>query len=75
MRARFRSEADLYPAIKSFLEVQGYTVKGEIRGCDVVATRGQERPVIVEMKLVFNLPLILQGVERLSLTEILRGIR
>ena len=33
-------EADLYPAVKAFLERQGYDVKAEVRGCDVVATRG-----------------------------------
>ncbi len=62
-------EADLYPAVKAFLEGQGYEVKGEVRDCDVVARRGEEPPVIVEMKLRFNLALLLQGVERLSLAE------
>jgi hypothetical protein len=64
-----RRESDLYPAIKAFLQGQGYDVKGEIRGCDVVATRGDEPPVIVELKLAFNLALLLQGVDRLSLTD------
>ena len=62
-------ESDLYPAVKAFLERQGYDVKGEVRGCDVVATRGAEPPVIVELKLAFNLALLLQGVDRLALTE------
>ena len=64
-----RRESDLYPAVKAFLEGQGYDVKGEIRGCDVVATRGDEPPVIVELKLAFNLALVLQGVDRLALTD------
>jgi len=63
------AEADLYPAVKAFLEAQGYDVKGEIRGCDVVATRGDEPPVIVELKLGFSLALVLQGVDRLGLTD------
>lgn len=62
-------EADLYPAIKAFLEHQGYDVKAEVCGCDVVATRGDEPPVIVELKLGFSLALLLQGIDRLSLTD------
>ena len=62
-------EAALYSPVKQFLERQGYEVKGEVRGCDLVARRGDEPPVIVELKLRFNLPLLLQGVDRLALTE------
>jgi hypothetical protein len=62
-------EAALYSPVKAFLERQGYEVKGEVRGCDLVARRGEEPPVIVELKLRFNLPLVLQGVDRLALTE------
>jgi hypothetical protein len=62
-------ESDLYPPVKAFLEAQGYEVKGEIGGCDAVGTRGVEPPVIVELKLQFNLALVLQGVDRLSLTD------
>ena len=63
------AETALYPPVKSFLEAQGYEVKGEIRGCDVVARRGAEEPVIVELKTRFGLPLLLQGVARLSMTD------
>lgn len=62
-------ETDLYPPIKAFLEAQGYEVKAEIRGCDVVATRDGDPPVIVELKTRFGLPLLLQGVQRLSMTD------
>jgi hypothetical protein len=68
MRASIR-ESDLYVPVKAFLEAQGYEVKGEIGGCDAVGTRGAESPVIVELKLHFNLALVLQGVDRLSLTD------
>ena len=64
-----RRESELYPAVKAFLERQGYDVKAEVRGCDVVATRGADPPVIVELKLAFSLGLLLQGVDRLALTE------
>lgn len=62
-------ESDLYAPVKALLEAQGYTVKGEIRGCDVVAVRGAEPPVVVELKTSFSLALVLQGVDRLRLTD------
>lgn len=64
-----RAEADLYPAVKAFLEAQGFDVKGEVGGCDVVATRPGEPPVIVELKRALTLGLVLQGVDRLAMTE------
>ena len=63
------SEAALYGPVKRFLERLGYEVKGEVRGCDLVARRGDEPAVIVELKLRFNLALVLQGVDRLALSE------
>jgi hypothetical protein len=62
-------EVALYQPVKTYLERQGYVVKGEVRGCDLVACRGEEPPVIIELKLRFNLPLVLQGIDRLALTE------
>lgn len=63
-------EADLYPAIKAFLQRQGYEVKSEIGACDVMARRGDEPPVIVEMKLTFSLGLVLQGVARQGMFDL-----
>ena len=60
-------EADLYPPVKAFLEAQGYEVKAEVGPADVMALRGDEPPVIVELKTALNLPLILQGVARQAL--------
>lgn len=57
-------EADLYPPLKAYLEGQGYEVKSEIGACDIMARRGDEPPVVVEMKLSFSLALVLQGVAR-----------
>lgn len=62
-------EADLYDPIKRFLEAQGYEVKGEIGPCDVVAVRGEEPPVVVELKERLTLALILQAVDRLSVSD------
>lgn len=58
-----RKEADLYGPVKRFLEEQGFTVKGEVNGCDLVAIRGDD-VVLVELKVAFNLALVLQGIER-----------
>jgi hypothetical protein len=57
-------EADLYPPLKGYLEGQGYTVKSEIGACDIMARRGDEPAVIVEMKTTFSLSLVMQGVAR-----------
>lgn len=62
-------EQDLYPPIKAFLEGQGYEVKAEVDGCDVVAMRGPGTPVIVEMKTSFSLALVLQGIARQGLFD------
>lgn len=61
-------ESDLYSPLKRFLETQGYEVKGEVHDCDALAVRGEEDPVVVELKLTLNLDVILQAVERLVLT-------
>jgi hypothetical protein len=62
-------ESDLYAPVKALLEGQGYSVKGEVRGCDVVAVRGDEPPVIVELKRAFGMGLVLQGINRLALSD------
>ena len=63
-------EDQLYPPIKALLERQGYTVKGEVGAADVVARRGDEDPVIVELKLRFSLSLFHQAITRLSVTDL-----
>lgn len=62
-------ETDLYAPVKTFLEAQGYEVKAEIEGCDVVAVRGDEPPVVVELKRALSLKLLLQGVDRQAITD------
>lgn len=64
-------ETSLYLPVKRFLEGLGYTVKGEIGPCDLVGLRDGDPSIVVigELKLSFNLELILQGVDRLSLGD------
>jgi hypothetical protein len=64
-------ETSLYLPVKSFLEGAGYTVKGEIGGCDIVGLSDGDPPVVVicELKLSFNLELILQAVDRAAVAD------
>ncbi|WP_283966400.1 DUF2161 family putative PD-(D/E)XK-type phosphodiesterase [Tritonibacter sp. AK171] len=62
-------EQDLYAPVKALLEAQGYEVKGEVGAADVVAIRGGEAPVVVELKLRFSLSLFHQAITRLALSD------
>jgi hypothetical protein len=61
-----RAETSLYGPVKCYLETLGFSVKGEVCGCDLVALRGDEPPAVVigELKLSFSLDLVLQAVDR-----------
>jgi len=63
-------ETSLYEPIKRFLEKQGYEVKAEIGSADVVAVRGDEPPVVVELKIGFSLSLFHQATERQAITDV-----
>jgi len=69
-----RRETSLYVPVKRFLETLGFDVKGEICGCDLVAIRGEEPPLVVigELKLGFNLELVLQGIDRAAACDEVR---
>jgi hypothetical protein len=62
-------EIDLYPPVKAMLEAQGYHVKSEIGAADIVAIRGDEPPVIVELKTGFSLGLLHQAIDRQKMTD------
>ena len=64
-------ETALYPPVKAFLEKAGYIVKGEVGGCDLVGLSEGDPPVVVvcELKLSFNLELILQAVDRAAISD------
>ena len=65
------SETALYAAVKRFLEAQGFEAKGEVVGCDIVAVRPGEPAIVVicELKLQFNLELLLQAADRMSVAD------
>ncbi len=65
------AETDLYLPLKAFMESAGYVVKGEVNGCDLVGVTNDDPPVIVvcEMKLAFNLELVMQAVQRATYTD------
>jgi hypothetical protein len=64
-------ETSLYLPVKAFIEAAGYEVKGEVGGCDVVGLMPGNPPVVVvcELKLSFNLELILQAVDRAAIAD------
>ena len=64
-------ETSLYLPVKGFLEKAGYVVKGEVGGCDLVGLSDDDPPVVVvcELKLSFNLELILQAVDRATISD------
>ena len=70
-RPRPAPETALYADVKAFLEAQGFAVKGEICGCDIVAVRDGEPPVLVvtELKQAFTLELLLQAVDRMRAAD------
>lgn len=64
-------ETNLYAPVKAFLEGQGFAVKGEVRGCDVVAMREGEPDLLVvtELKLGLSMELLLQAVDRMAVAD------
>jgi hypothetical protein len=63
-------ETDLYLPVKRLLEAQGFVVKAEVKGCDVVAVRGTETPLVVELKQALSLALLYQAMDRLTMVDL-----
>ncbi len=67
-RRKPKRETDLYEPVRCYLEDQGYTVRSEVMGCDIAATRGEEL-VVVEMKLRFGIDLLIQATQRQKVAD------
>jgi len=62
------SEADLYPITARYFAAQGFEVKGEVCGCDLVAVK-DDTIIVAELKKTFNIKLLYQSVRRLAITD------
>lgn len=62
-------ESDLFMPIYEYFEELGYLVNGEVKGCDLVAVKDDEL-IVVELKKTLNLDVILQGVERQKIGDL-----
>jgi hypothetical protein len=61
-------ETDLYSPIRDFLTAQGYEVQGEVKGCDVVARKGDDL-IVIELKRHFGTRLLVQAIDRQKITD------
>jgi hypothetical protein len=62
------TETDLARPLCDWLSEQGYTVRSEVRDCDIAALRGDEL-LIVEIKKTLSLALLVQAAERQRMTD------
>ncbi len=69
MQFKNLAEIDLYAPVKELFAEKGYTVKGEVNHCDLVAQFEGKPLVLVELKKNLNLELFLQATERLAITD------
>jgi hypothetical protein len=67
MKKSFK-EIDLYPPIRKMLAEQGFTVRGEVKGCDIAAVR-DDALWLIEMKLSANLKLLFQAAAKQGMTD------
>ncbi len=62
------SESELYHPIRDYLVAQGYTVRGEVKNCDITATKGDDL-VVIELKTRFSTALLVQATQRQRFTD------
>ncbi len=61
-------ESDLFEPVCKFLESNGFAVRGEVKGADIVAAK-DDVLVAVELKKSFCLKLLYQAIERQSFAD------
>jgi hypothetical protein len=67
MRRQF-SETDLAEPLYRHLAQLGYTVRSEVKDCDIAAVKGDDL-LVIELKKTMNLTLVAQAVRRQRLTD------
>ena len=65
---RERRECDLAPPIQDYLEANGYTVRSEVRGCDITAIKDDEL-IVIELKKGFSTDLLIQATDRQRIAD------
>ncbi len=63
-----RYERELYEPVRDFLIRQGFTVRGEVGCCDVVAVR-DDLMIVVELKRHLSFDLLAQAIERQAYSD------
>ncbi len=67
MRRAF-SETDLAGPLYAHLADLGYTVRSEVKDCDIAAVKGDDL-LVIELKKTLSLPLLVQAVRRQRVTD------
>jgi len=62
------AETQLAGPLYRYLSDAGYTVRSEVKDCDIAAVKGNDL-LIIELKKSLNLALVVQGVRRQRLTD------
>jgi hypothetical protein len=62
------AETDLAGPLYEHLAAQGYTVRSEVKDCDIAAIRGDDL-LVIELKKTLNVALLVQAVRRQRLTD------
>ena len=62
------NESDLYKPVNRYLTDLGYSVKGEVLNCDIIAKKDDDI-IAVELKKSFNATLLIQAVERQKIAD------
>lgn len=62
-------EVDLFKPVSDFLVEQGYTVRSEVKDCDITAVKDEEL-IIVELKRNLSVDLLAQSVKRQKCADI-----
>ncbi|HEY8499608.1 MAG TPA: DUF2161 family putative PD-(D/E)XK-type phosphodiesterase [Clostridia bacterium] len=61
-------EKDLYWPVHNYFKKLGYDVHGEVKNCDITASKGDEL-IIVELKRSLSMALLIQAAKRQRITE------